>query len=51
MGGMQYLQFVEKAPAAVVQGVRDQAKDAEEKLLIVKARLEQMNTMAMSASQ
>lgn len=42
--------FVEKAPAAVVQGVRDQAKEAEEKLQIINSRLELLNAMAVSSS-
>jgi hypothetical protein len=45
-----YLQFVEKAPAAVVQGVRDQAKEAEEKLQIINSRLDLLNAMAVSSS-
>lgn len=45
------LQFVEKAPAAVVQGVRDHAKEAEEKLQILRTRLELLKTMAVSTKQ
>jgi len=41
---------VEKAPAAVVQGVREQAKEAEEKLNIINSRLELLNTMAVVSS-
>jgi valyl-tRNA synthetase len=43
--------FVEKAPAAVVQGVRDQAKEAEDKLQIVKNRLSLLESMAVSSAQ
>jgi valyl-tRNA synthetase len=48
---VERLQFVEKAPAAVVQGVRDQAKEAEDKLQIVKNRLSLLESMAVSSAQ
>eukprot|EP00850_Spirogloea_muscicola_P001167 SM000004S15037 [mRNA] locus=s4:974460:982270:+ [translate_table: standard] len=38
--------FVEKAPAAVVQGVREQAAEAQEKLSILKRRLVQLEEMS-----
>eukprot|EP00897_Mesotaenium_endlicherianum_P001882 jgi/Mesen1/1721/ME000138S00585 len=43
--------FVEKAPAAVVQGVREQAAEAEEKLSVIKNRLVQLEAMATPAAK
>ncbi|CAI7737438.1 unnamed protein product [Closterium sp. NIES-54] len=42
--------FVDKAPAAVVDGVRKQAEEAEEKLALVNRRLEQLQGMAATAT-
>ncbi|GAQ82275.1 valyl-tRNA synthetase [Klebsormidium nitens] len=41
--------FVEKAPAAVVQEARDKKTEAEEKLALLKSRLEQMEVMKAPA--
>lgn len=43
------MQFVEKAPAAVVQEARDKKTEAEEKLALLKTRLEQMENMKAPA--
>ncbi|CAI5486956.1 unnamed protein product [Closterium sp. Naga37s-1] len=42
--------FVDKAPASVVDGVRKQAEEAEEKLALVNRRLEQLQGMAATAT-
>jgi len=42
--------FVEKAPAAVVQGVRSQATETEEKLRILRRRIEQLGIMATATT-
>ncbi|CAI5478493.1 unnamed protein product [Closterium sp. Yama58-4] len=42
--------FVDKAPAAVVDGVRKQAEEAEEKLALVNRRLEQLQGMAATTA-
>ncbi|KAL3698531.1 hypothetical protein R1sor_012607 [Riccia sorocarpa] len=41
--------FVDKAPADVVQGVRDKANEADEKLQILKKRLALLESMALSS--
>eukprot|EP00898_Chlorokybus_atmophyticus_P004926 jgi/Chlat1/5434/Chrsp36S05441 len=42
--------FVEKAPAAVVQGAREQAAEAQERLDIIRRRIEQLRQMEASSS-
>ncbi|CAI5992387.1 unnamed protein product [Closterium sp. NIES-65] len=42
--------FVDKAPAAVVDGVRKQAEEAEEKLALVNRRMEQLQGMAATTA-
>ncbi|KAL2645155.1 hypothetical protein R1flu_012742 [Riccia fluitans] len=41
--------FVDKAPADVVQGVRDKANEADEKLQILRKRLSLLESMAVSS--
>ena len=48
--GVGCLQFVEKAPAAVVGGVRAQATEAEEKLQILIKRAQQLEAMAAASA-
>ena len=47
---MVWMQFVEKAPAAVVGGVRAQAAEAEEKLQILSKRAQQLEAMAAAST-
>lgn len=42
-----FFQFVEKAPAAVVETAREQAAEVEEKIAIVRQRLKQMEAIAL----
>lgn len=42
--------FVEKAPAVVVQGVRDQASESEEKLTIIRNRIQELEVLAAPTS-
>ena len=44
------LQFVEKAPATVVQGVREQANETKDKLEKLQRRLDQLRKMAAPAN-
>eukprot|EP00246_Nothoceros_aenigmaticus_P005582 TRINITY_DN17754_c0_g1_i1.p1 TRINITY_DN17754_c0_g1~~TRINITY_DN17754_c0_g1_i1.p1 ORF type:complete len:415 (-),score=70.63 TRINITY_DN17754_c0_g1_i1:12-1235(-) len=46
MKRLQSPQFVEKAPEAVVQGIRDKVSEAEEKVALVKRRLNELQSMA-----
>ena len=49
-GGVDWMQCVEKAPAAVVGGVRAQAAEAEEKLQILSKRAQQLEAMAAAST-
>lgn len=44
------VQFVEKAPEEIVNGVREKAAEAEEKIILTKNRLDFLKSTAVASS-